>query len=436
MTTIEPLRLTLDVTGLATRVATSHEAVEPVVGRGPTSVAHDQRLTLLDTRLVAELGVVHDVAVGAMLPWRAVRAGIRYLDASGQAVALETPSIHHRDETLSGLGDPWLWIRYGRGFGRFTVGVRAGVTVPLGRTEEDPFELGARGLDHQHVQLGTGTWDPIVGLEASHAWKSVSLYAWVVTQQVLYENRRGYRAGNRYAGALMARSALGTETIEAHAGLEVQVEAAERWRGLVPTDDGNQGRESWSVNLQAKIPAYVWVKNAQLSYPVVGLVGVAGVFDFGDGHDHAHEGEGEDDHGEGHGPGDDHDHGHGHGPDAGVDDGLDVAAIAARGEAVDLVPVPGKVTVFDFWATWCKPCAELDRLLAALGRRHPGAIAVRKIDVVDDESPAWKRHLAPAGHILPHVKVYGRDGRLVLERSGDPHALAEEIERVVRAAPR
>jgi thiol-disulfide isomerase/thioredoxin len=437
MVTIEPRRLTLDLSGLATSVATSHDATEDVLGRGPTALVHDQRIGLFDARLTAELGLVHDLAVGLLLPLRTVRTRIDYV-AAGEAVALVAPDVHHRNETLVGLGDPWLWARYGRGFGRFRLGARFGASLPLGRTEEDPFTLGDRGLRHQHLQFGTGTVNPLLSLEAGRAFTGFSVHAWFVTQQSLYENRHGYHAGDRYAAALLARSPLATERLDVQLGLEAQAETAERWHGVVHGDEGNQGRvdllasagaswrigESWSISLSAKLPVYVYVKNAQLSYPIVGMVGLTTVFDFGDGHSH----------------GDEHDHGDGHGDhgDAAAGEapgpGDDVVEVAREGAAVDLVPVPGKVTVFDFWATWCRPCKELERGLLRLGREHPGLLAVRKIDVVDDESPAWRRHLAPGEHILPHVKVHAPDGRLLFARSGDPHALLDAIAEALRAA--
>lgn len=48
---------------------------------------------------------------------------------------------------------------------------------------------------------------------------------------------------------------------------------------------------------------------------------------------------------------------------------------------------PGKVTVVDFWATWCGPCLQAMPRLDALARAHPD-IVVLAINI-DDASQAW-----------------------------------------------
>src|SRR5690606_40426700 len=76
----------------------------------------------------------------------------------------------------------------------------------------------------------------------------------------------------------------------------------------------------------------------------------------------------------------------------------DHGVLGRAGTAPDLVPVPGKITVFDLWAEWCAPCRELDERLSQLARAHPDRIAIRKLDVVDTESAAWKRYLRSEEH--------------------------------------
>lgn len=148
-------------------------------------------------------------------------------------------------------------------------------------------------------------------------------------------------------------------------------------------------------------------------------------------HDHEH-GE-EHDHDHGHPNGHDDDHGTAEHPDS---HGLDVIDLGPPGAAVALVPVPGKLTIFDFWAPWCGPCKVLDPALVEIARAHPDTVAIRRIDVVDWDSAAAATYLTPGGFNLPHLKVFGPDGTLVLERSSETDKLQALIDAVrALAAP-
>jgi thiol-disulfide isomerase/thioredoxin len=58
----------------------------------------------------------------------------------------------------------------------------------------------------------------------------------------------------------------------------------------------------------------------------------------------------------------------------------------ALGDKVSIPP--GKVTVLDFWATWCGPCLSAMPRLDALARAHPD-VAVLAINI-DDPVEAWE----------------------------------------------
>lgn len=109
--------------------------------------------------------------------------------------------------------------------------------------------------------------------------------------------------------------------------------------------------------------------------------------------------------------------------------GLDVAWLTRSGEAVDLEAhrVPGKVTVFDFYADWCGPCREVDRdMVVLLGERDD--VALRKLNVVDWDTALARQYLGDVV-ALPYVVVYGKDGERVETISGlDLAALRAAIE--------
>jgi thiol-disulfide isomerase/thioredoxin len=354
-----------------------------------------------------------------VLPFRVFDTHIRYLDPSTQQVVqIENPYIHHHNETLVGPGDPWLAARVAVAASGFTFSARLGTTIPIGSTVPNPFLLGDMGLPHEHTQFGTGTFEPIAGVEAYRTFGSVTVDAYWLTIQSLYENGYGYKAGNRYAFGASAASGLGTSHWRFRAMLDRTSETAESWSGIVYTTEGNIGRvdviagaeasysfaEDWRAALAVKVPVYTHVTGGQVDTPLYVALTLST-------HEHlwkprrpavA-------------GPGTDW-------------TGLDKSDISA------LVPVPGKITVFDFWADWCKPCVELDRELAEVARRHPDDLAVRKVNVVDADTPAWNTYLAPGNFNLPHVKLFGRDGKLLWERSGAPLMLAAGVEDAITGA--
>lgn len=92
----------------------------------------------------------------------------------------------------------------------------------------------------------------------------------------------------------------------------------------------------------------------------------------------------------------------------------DVKTIAEKGADVPSLEahvVPGKVTVFDFYAEWCAPCVEIDvHMIELLGKRSD--VAYRKLDVARWDSPLAKRYMKKISG-LPYVVVYGKDGKIV-----------------------
>ncbi len=468
--------MTARLSWLGTHARTRHDDRDDVVGRGVIDLVHDQTLWIGEARLAVDVGLPRGFALGLLVPYRVVDTAIRYLDANGAEVELTNPGIHHRDETLTGLGDPMVLASAGRAVGAWRLTGRVGVTVPLGRTYPDPFALGAQGLAHQHVQLGTGTFNPVLAAEVSRGRGAWRFGLSGLAQLSLYANGEGYQAGDRFAATVQARRQLGRRW-SARGTVEALGETAERWGGVVPTDDGNRGRfdlmlglgGGWvasptvSFDLALKVPVITRAVGGQLEMPALielgaswswgapaGPARASGDDDHGhDDHDHGHDDHdhGDDEHGDDeHGASEasDHDHGdHDHGDrehgarplDAA---GLDVVDLGPAGAAVELVPVPGKITIIDFWAPWCEPCKTLEPALIALARAHPARVAIRRLDVVDWESAAVARYLTPGGFDLPHVKVFDRDGALVLEQSGardSLDALIAAVRAVVEAAP-
>lgn len=92
---------------------------------------------------------------------------------------------------------------------------------------------------------------------------------------------------------------------------------------------------------------------------------------------------------------------------------LDVVWINKAGADVDPLEhlVAGKFTVVDFFAEWCGPCKDVDRALIDIMKARPD-VAVRKIDVLEWDSPVAKARLAKVS-ALPYTLVFDPDGRRV-----------------------
>jgi thiol-disulfide isomerase/thioredoxin len=97
----------------------------------------------------------------------------------------------------------------------------------------------------------------------------------------------------------------------------------------------------------------------------------------------------------------------------------DVGRLSEAGEDVEALEtfvVPGKVTIFDFYADWCGPCRKIDAHVFGLLKERKD-LALRKLNVVSWETPLAKHHLAGV-ESLPYVVIYGRNGQRVKAISG------------------
>ena len=104
---------------------------------------------------------------------------------------------HHRNETYTGLTDADIFLGYRTVSlfkeSDFLMG-RIGTTIPFGKTEEDPWKLGDAGLEHLHIQFGTGTFNPMADLHYSlPLYKGLGVNASVRGKLPFYENSKTYR---------------------------------------------------------------------------------------------------------------------------------------------------------------------------------------------------------------------------------------------------
>lgn len=239
-----------------------------------------------------------DLAVGyALTSWVTAELRLPIRLASVEATFLdhhkddlpEFESIHHRDETLVGVGDVAFGARFavlppGLVEGLFIM-VSAGISVPSGGIRPDPFVLGADGKDHQHVFFGSGTVDPYGAITLSYQMPWVRLLGFVHAQGSLYRNRYGYRGPGTIYGGLDLASDFGLEVFGASAGVHLMQELPAKWGS---EDAKNSGRkdlliaggvsyklnESWRLYTGVKVPVWTETVGGQLSIPVIWDLGV------------------------------------------------------------------------------------------------------------------------------------------------------------------
>lgn len=279
-----------------------HEAVCPDIGpicqvRDEPPQVHDQQFYLGELRLIADCAFLEWLSVEAQLPLRISGTGITFRRLDGTPFEPEGGDIHHRNETLVGVGDPWLSARPTFHTGGFALSGRLGVTLPMGRTEPNPFALGRQGLTHQHVQFGTGTVNPLLGLQLSQRLADrVTPRVYGLAQLSLSENMRGYRAGARFLGGLAVDVKV-LESLSLTATGEVLAELPETWDGEIE-QDGNVGRVDvlvggaleWRIagmtlSLSGRGPVIQYFfheheDGGQLRFPFIFSLGVERTFDL------------------------------------------------------------------------------------------------------------------------------------------------------------
>lgn len=266
---------------------------EPDLPLAQQPAEHILDIGMLQWDLDAQLGVHRRFAFELLLPVRTTIIDATFVDIDG----VELPgvqSIHHRDETIAGIGDLVLGGRIGlvlpSNVPRWTLALRTGLTFPTGRIEPDPFELGGNGQDHQHMFFGSGTFDPMIGFDTNVALDRWGLVGWTLTKAPLYSNRFGYRGSTVVLGGVGAVSSFGLERWSFMLQPEVYFETPATWSGSAARNSGRTSliatagvfampAPGWQIHLFAKIPYYTWAQGGQLRWPFVATLGFSYTFD-------------------------------------------------------------------------------------------------------------------------------------------------------------
>lgn len=263
----------------------------------PTPYNHHVDQLIFETSLTAGLGIVEGFDLETRWALRVTDVNPSYSELDGTPKSVPN-DIHHHDETLVDITDPWLLGRLTHANGDFIGSMQLGLSFPLGRTEEDPYVLGSQGISHEHLQAGTGTFVPIVGFALGYTALrdtiapvtfGLSGFAFVSA----YENDEGFRAPSRiYAGHRVSVSFL-EGVLRPFIGLDLAHETEELWQGRPGLEGSNIRTElygstglalrfydEWTVDLNVRGRVATLTDAATFEIPVMLGLGLQTSFDL------------------------------------------------------------------------------------------------------------------------------------------------------------
>lgn len=277
---------------------TSHVAECPDLGPEcrnpipPVPYNHHVDLFMTEVGLDASYGIAPWLAAELRVALRIVDVNPTYSELDGSP-KLVPNDIHHHDETLVGPSDPWLVFRIGAAKGNLVTAARLGVTVPIGRTEPDPYALGEGGQSHEHIQFGTGTFVPIVGLGFSYTLDPVQLSLSALGLFSTYENDEGFRAPSRYFGSFRVTFPLAEGAVRPYGSVDLTHETEELWQGKPGLEGSNVRTEilvgaglswqfikPWQAELGFRARVAQLTDAASFDYPGILQFGLSTSFDL------------------------------------------------------------------------------------------------------------------------------------------------------------
>lgn len=295
-----------------------------------------------------------------------------------------------------GAGDLEVRGRYAARFSRLSIRGTAGLALPTGRYAA---RSGAIAIleNARYLTLGRGTTWAIGDLDVRFALPSVfKLFATSALRVALGDTRDGFRWGPELRGVVGVAAGPLAERLSLSLGLEAQ------WRAQSSEIDPFTEERAASVNTGgvwmtvlpsvqvrivdaltafAAVRIPVWQRTEGLQFiPATGaFLGVAGTWEV-----------------------------------------ISPAPVA-------VTPSSGRVTVVDYWATWCEPCKRLEPIVAKLEQLP--SVTVKRVDcsaLSADELDA----LVPGAAGLPIVEVFNPDGskrrRLVGEEVFEVESIVQE----------
>ncbi len=241
---MSPGELTLELDQSIVPLSVSHVEGCPDLGPTcagavkPTAYYHHVDELIAETALSASLAITPYFGIDTRWSVRIVDVNPTYSELDGTPKSVPD-DIHHHSETLGGVTDPWLLARFAAVKGSFVSVARLGLSFPLGKTVADPYRLSRAGKWHEHVQLGTGTFVPIVGLSLAYTVAPVTIALGGTGLFSAYESSKGYRAPARFYFDQRVSVALLDGALTPFAQATLGHEGEDYWHGDIGGEGSN-----------------------------------------------------------------------------------------------------------------------------------------------------------------------------------------------------
>jgi hypothetical protein len=226
---------------------------------------------------------------------------VRFTEQLGIQAATTIPDITRTavvgsssfEETFDGLGDTSLlgWYRL-RPVHRWNVVLNFGTSIPTGKTEQPRFRPELEGgslVPMSRLQRGTGTVDPLFGVNADRRVQSLTVFASVAARTPFYENEWGLRTGaswevnggaarDLWSHRIVAFGRLGWlhREQDMFEGTPVLVGGGD-WLYLTPGVAAQVGK-GLNVQAEVKVPVYRSLANRQLDSSAILQFGISRAF--------------------------------------------------------------------------------------------------------------------------------------------------------------
>ncbi len=195
------------------------------------------------------MGLGDGFQIQASLPVHLQLLSTRYHTGDGERYAPPYPNTDPASTRAGGLADGQLMGRFfGKAGDGWVLGAGLGLSLPFAPPPENPLELGNPELPRA-FQAGTGTFDPVVDLQAIANKGRWGGWIGLSGRFPMYTNGRGYRPG--IVGAVsVGPSVRPTQALQLLVTADLVVEGRLRW-----DDERRGGRVAFTPAVAAVLRA-------------------------------------------------------------------------------------------------------------------------------------------------------------------------------------